>query len=148
MQDIVVGDYRQARLENASYLGPVSSTPSSQPTLEVQTEPLVDTETSLRADLAVTLGTSRYYYGIQIVAISKESAKEDSYETLREAAEEMKRKYRSLGAFFQLLIISAGSLMDLETAKTYRKLQDLTGPVASAQLDSSIGLTLMRTRAI
>ncbi|EEU34737.1 uncharacterized protein NECHADRAFT_88877, partial [Fusarium vanettenii 77-13-4] len=93
--------YRHARLENASYLGP----------------------------------------------ISKDSAKEDPYSTLREAAEEKRRKYRSLGAFFQPLIISAGGLMDLETAKTYQKLQDLIGPLAANQLDSSISLALMRTRA-
>jgi hypothetical protein len=121
---------------------------ASQPTLEVQKEPLVDKATSLRADLAVTLGTSRYYYDIQIVAISKDSAREDPYETLREAAEEKRRKYRCLSAFFQPIIISTGGLLDLETAKTYRKLQELIGPTAAAQLDSSIGLTLMRTRAI
>jgi len=33
-------------------------------------------------------------------------------------------------------------------AKTYRKLQDLIGPVAAVQLDSSIALALTRTRAI
>jgi hypothetical protein len=48
---------------------------ASLPTLEVQKEPLVDKVTSLRADLAVTLGISRYYYNIQIVTISKDSAK-------------------------------------------------------------------------
>jgi hypothetical protein len=121
---------------------------ASLPTLEVQKEPLVDKATSLQADLAVTLGTSRYYYDIQIVAISKDSAREGPYETLREAAEEKRRKYRCLGAFFQPIIISAGGLMDLETAKTYKKLQDLIGSVTAAQLDSSIGLTLPKTRAI
>ncbi|EEU34804.1 uncharacterized protein NECHADRAFT_39649, partial [Fusarium vanettenii 77-13-4] len=120
---------------------------SSQPTLEVEKEPLVHPEASLRADFAVNLGNSRYYYDIQIVAISKDSAKEDPYSTLREAAEEKRRKYRSLGAFFQPLIISAGGLMDLETAKTYQKLQDLIGPFAANQLDSSISLALMRTSA-
>jgi hypothetical protein len=38
--------------------------------------------------------------------------------------------------------------MELETAKTYRKLQDLIGPIAAVQLDSSIGLALTRTQAI
>ncbi|SCN66052.1 uncharacterized protein FFB20_02058 [Fusarium fujikuroi] len=37
--------------------------------------------------------------------------------------------------------------MDLETAKTYKKLQQLIGPLAAAQLDATIGLTLTRTRA-
>ena len=121
---------------------------SSQPSLEVEKEPLVNKETSLRADLAVTLGTSRYFYDIQIVTISKDSAREDPYSTLTEAAEEKRRKYRSLGAFFQPIIISAGGLMELETAKTYKKLQQLIGPLAAAQLDATIGLTLTRTRAI
>jgi hypothetical protein len=120
---------------------------SSQPTLEVEKEPLVQKETSLRADFAVTLGNSCYFYDIQVVALSKDSAREDPYSTLREAAEEKRRKYRCLGAFFQPLIFSAGGLMDLETAKAYRKLQDLIGPVAASKLDSSIGLALMRTRS-
>jgi hypothetical protein len=120
---------------------------SSQPTLEAEKEPLVQRETSLRADLAITLGTSRHFYDIQIVAISKDSAREDPYSTLKEAAEEKKRKYRCLGAFFHPLIISAGGLMDLETAKTYQKLQDLIGPWAASQLDQAIGLALTRTRA-
>ena len=37
--------------------------------------------------------------------------------------------------------------MDLKTAKTYQKLQDLISPLAANQLDSSISLALMRTRA-
>ncbi|KAJ0140640.1 Uncharacterized protein HZ326_16479 [Fusarium oxysporum f. sp. albedinis] len=57
-------------------------------------------------------------------------------------------KLGSLGAFFQPIIISAGGLMELETAKTYKKLQELVGPVAAAQLDATIGLTLTKTRAI
>jgi hypothetical protein len=82
----------------------------------------------LQANLAITLGTSRHFYNIQIVAISKDSAREDPYSTLKETAEKKKRKYRCLGAFFHPLIISAGGLIDLETAKTYQKLQDLIGP--------------------
>ncbi|CEI71000.1 unnamed protein product [Fusarium venenatum] len=148
--------YQQARVENASYLGPRHDTVvrafynalATEPTLEVQKEPLVDKATSLRADIAVTIGNSRYFYDVQIVAIAKDSARSDPYETLREAAEEKRRKYRTLGAFFQPIIISSGGLMELETAKTYRKLQDLVGPVAAAQLDSSIALALTRTRAI
>jgi hypothetical protein len=55
---------------------------------------------------------------------------------------------RCLNAFSQPIIISAGGLIDLETAKTYQKLQELIGPIAAAQLDSSISLTLIRTKAI
>ncbi|KAJ0128114.1 Transposable element Tc3 transposase [Fusarium oxysporum f. sp. albedinis] len=64
------------------------------PSLEVEKEPLVNKETSLWADLAITLGISR-----------------------------------SLRAFFQPIIISAG-------------------PLAATQLNATIGLTLTRTRAI
>jgi hypothetical protein len=116
-------------------------------TIEAEEEPLVGSS-SLRADFAITLGGSRYFYDIQIAAISKDSAKEDPFLTLREAAEEKRRKYSALGAFFQPLIFSAGGLMEQETAKAYKKLQDLIGPIGSSWLDSSIGLALTKTRAI
>ncbi|KAJ4266602.1 hypothetical protein NW764_015373, partial [Fusarium oxysporum] len=120
----------------------------SRPDLEVEIEPLVQQDSSLRADFAVTIGNSRYFYDIQIVAISKDSAKEDPYSTLKEAASEKRRKYQSLGAFFYPLIFSAGGLMDQETSQTYKKLQELLGPFAALQLDLTIGLTLTKTRAI
>ncbi|RYC76770.1 hypothetical protein BFJ63_vAg20353, partial [Fusarium oxysporum f. sp. narcissi] len=78
----------------------------------------------------------------------QDSAKEDPYSTLKEAASEKRRKYQSLGAFFHPLIFSAGGLMDQETSQTYKKLQELLGPFAASQLDSTIGLTLTKTRAI
>ncbi|KAF4985859.1 hypothetical protein FGRMN_11075 [Fusarium graminum] len=140
---------KQARLENASYLEHAEVTealryrlfypvkPQDRPsgacgavTVDLghedtcrEEEPRVDQDTSLRADLAVTLGTSHYYYDIQAVAISKDSAKEDPYATPREAAEEKKREYRSLGTFFHPLIFSAGGLMDKDTAQAYKNLQ-------------------------
>ncbi|EGU72566.1 hypothetical protein FOXB_16925 [Fusarium oxysporum f. sp. conglutinans Fo5176] len=120
----------------------------SRPDLEVEIEPLVQQDSSLRADFAVTIGNSRYFYDIQIVAISKDSAKEDPYNTLKEAASEKRRKYQSLGAFFHPLIFSAGGLMDQETSQTYKKLQELLGPFAASQLDLTIGLALTKTKAI
>ncbi|KAL9563894.1 hypothetical protein ACKAV7_011929 [Fusarium commune] len=120
----------------------------SRPDLEVEIEPLVQQDSSLRADFAVTIGNSRYFYDIQIVAISKDSAREDPYSTLKEAADEKRRKYQSLGAFFHPLIFSAGGLMEQETSQTYKKLQELLGPFAASQLDSTIGLALTKTRAI
>ncbi|EXL64895.1 hypothetical protein FOPG_18860 [Fusarium oxysporum f. sp. conglutinans race 2 54008] len=120
----------------------------SRPDLEVEIEPLVQQDSSLRADFAVTIGNSRYFYDIQIVAISKDSAKEDPYSTLKEAASEKRRKYQSLGAFFHPLIFSAGGLMDQETSQTYKKLQELLGPFAASQLDLTIGLALTKTKAI
>jgi hypothetical protein len=38
--------------------------------------------------------------------------------------------------------------MDQETSQTYKKLQELLGPFAASQLDSTIGLALTKTRAI
>ncbi|EXK24885.1 hypothetical protein FOMG_18418 [Fusarium oxysporum f. sp. melonis 26406] len=120
----------------------------SRPYLNVEIEPLVQQDSSLRADLAVTIGNSRNFYDIQIVAISKDSAKEDPYSTLKEAANEKRRKYQSLGAFFHPLTFSAGGLMDQETSQTYKKLQELLGPFAASQLDLTIGLALTKTKAI
>ncbi|KAL9560639.1 hypothetical protein ACKAV7_015202 [Fusarium commune] len=94
----------------------------SRADLEVEIEPLVQQDSSLRADFAVTIGNSRYFYDIQIIAISKDSAREDPYSTLKEAADEKRRKYQSLGAFFHPLIFSAGGLMEQETSQTYKKL--------------------------
>ncbi|KAH7187648.1 hypothetical protein BKA60DRAFT_666349 [Fusarium oxysporum] len=96
----------------------------------------------------VTIGNSRYFYDSQIVAISKDSAKEDPYSTLKEAADEKRRKYQSLGSFFHPLIFSAGGLMLQEASQTYKKLQELLGPFAASQLDLPIGLALTKTRAI
>ncbi|KAM5513544.1 hypothetical protein FOXYSP1_08344 [Fusarium oxysporum f. sp. phaseoli] len=38
--------------------------------------------------------------------------------------------------------------MDQETSQTYKQLQELLGPFAASQLDSTIGLALTKTRAI
>jgi hypothetical protein len=72
--------------------------------------------TEKRANFSVLLGPSRYYYDVQIVAVNKDSAREDLYATLVEAVAEKKRKYSALGPFFQPLIFSAGGLMDKDTA--------------------------------
>jgi hypothetical protein len=113
----------------------------------VEIEPRVQQESSLRADFAVTIGNSRYFYDIQIVVISKDSAREDPYSILKEAADEKRRKYQSLGTFFHPLIFSAGGLMERETSQTYKQLQGLLGPFAASQLDSAITLVLTNTRA-
>jgi hypothetical protein len=115
--------------------------------LVVQKEPLASSG-SLRADFSVLLGAARYYYDVQVVAVNKESAKEGAYETLAEAAAEKRRKYAHLGAFFVPLIFSAGGLMEKETAKAYKSLQKLLGPIASSWLDTSLGVILAKTRAV
>jgi hypothetical protein len=93
------------------------------------------------------LGTSRHYYDVQIVAINKDSAREDAYSTLTEAADEKRRKYSALGAFFHPLIFSAGGLMEKDTSKAYKGLQKLLGPIKAQWLDSLIALTLTQARA-
>jgi hypothetical protein len=115
--------------------------------LEVAEEPQVGTN-ELRADFSVLLGTSRYYYDVQIVAINKDSARQDAFETLTEAANEKRRKYTALGAFFEPMIFSAGGLMEKDTAKAYKKLQKLLGPTRAQWLDTQIALTLTQARAI
>jgi hypothetical protein len=97
--------------------------------LEVEEEPIV--QGNLRADLAITLGNSRYFYDVQIVAINKESAKEDAYNTLAEAAVEKNRKYAVLGSFIKPLIFSSGGLLAPESAQTYKGLQALIGPTSA-----------------
>ncbi|KAJ3496972.1 hypothetical protein NLG97_g2259 [Lecanicillium saksenae] len=115
-------------------------------TLDPQLEPKVPGAQGLRTDLATTYKGSIRYYDVQIVSINKPSAKPGPQETLREAAEAKKAKYRSLGTQFIPIIISAGGLMEKSTAKVYKDLQGLIGPVASAWMDSMISLALYRAR--
>jgi hypothetical protein len=103
---------------------------------------------TLRADFSVLLGTSRYYYDVQVVAINKDSARTDPYSTLAEAAAAKKRRYASLGVFFKPLIFSAGGLMEKDTAKTYKGLQKLLGPSSAKWLDTTIALALTQARAL
>ncbi|KFH42162.1 hypothetical protein ACRE_071140 [Hapsidospora chrysogenum ATCC 11550] len=87
--------------------------------LQLETEPIVD-DGSLRADFSAILGSSRYFYDVQIVAIHKDSARGTASETLIEAAQAKRLKYKSLSAFFHPLVISAGGLMEKDTAKSYK----------------------------
>lgn len=120
---------------------PIPPPPSSSPTERSTSAP------SLRPDFSALLGTSRYYYDVQVVAVNKESGRDSAYETLAEAAAEKKRKYRALGPYFIPLIFSAGGLMEKETAKAYKALQKLLGPAAAKWLDSSLGVILAKARA-
>jgi hypothetical protein len=54
------------------------------------------------------------------VVIHKDSARGTANETLTEAAEAKRLKYRSLGAFFHPLVISTGGLMEKDIAKSYK----------------------------
>ncbi|KAH6949759.1 hypothetical protein BKA56DRAFT_506605, partial [Ilyonectria sp. MPI-CAGE-AT-0026] len=115
--------------------------------LELELEPAIDPLASLRADFSILLGGCRTYYDIQVVAINAESAKETAQETLARAAAAKRLKYASLGPYFQPLIFSAGGLLEKDSAQAYKALQHLIGPVGAFQLDTTIGLTLSRTRA-
>ncbi|XMA16790.1 hypothetical protein WAI453_009581 [Rhynchosporium graminicola] len=130
------------------------TTLSSREDLKVESEPTPATtgsrqpENSKRPDFSVLIGTSRHYYDVQIVAINKDSAREEAYATLTEAANAKQLKYKDLGPVFHPLIISAGGLMEKDTAKTYRALQGLLGPSRARWLDSFIATSLTQARGI
>ena len=136
-------------LGQQTYVVPATSLHlSTQEGLQVQEEPAVSPHGDLRADFSSTLQNTRYYYDIQVVALNKGSIREEAQETLREATEEKRRKYKALGSFFIPIILSSGGLIERSTAQAYKSLQKAIGPVASAFLDTSIRVTLARTRAI
>jgi hypothetical protein len=88
----------------------------------------IPTQPALRADFSLQLGTYRHYYDVQIVAVNKDSAREEAFQTLTEAADEKRRKYKSLGTIFHPLIFSTGGLMEKSTAREYKNLQKALGP--------------------
>ena len=91
--------------------------------------------------------TKRQYYDVQIVAVNKDSAKDDAYKTLTEAAQAKRHKYRTLGSSFYPLIFSAGGLMEKDTAEAFQGLQKLLGPSRSKWLCNSLAMTLTQARA-
>lgn len=100
---------------------------------------------SSRADLEVE--KEPYYYYIPVVAVNKDSGKEDAYATLSEAAAEKRRKYSALGAFFTPLILSVGGLMEKETARAFKGFQKLLGPAIAELLSQELGTLLAKARA-
>lgn len=88
------------------------------------------------------IGTSRHYYDVQIVVINKDSACEEAYAILSEAANAKRLKYSALGLVFHPLILLAGGLMKAETAKTYKALQGLLRYFRAKWLDGYIASTL------
>lgn len=119
---------------------------SSRADLKVEAEPTLDLG-GLRADFSVLLGSNYYYYDVKIVAIGAESADPDPYKTLATIAKEKRRKYQALGPYFHPIVISAGGLMDRETAQTYKGIQQLVGPTTASWLDNALTLALLRFRA-
>ena len=99
-----------------------------------------------RTDFSVLIRAQHYYYNVQIVAINKNSGRQEAYATLTEAADEKRRKYSALGATFHPLIFSAGGLMEASTAKAYKGLQQLVGPTGAQWMDSSVAMVLTKTR--
>ncbi len=124
-------------------IGPLGLTGPTAPT--APTGPTAP-PTARRADFSATIGTSRYYYDVQVVAVNKASGRDEALATLEEAALEKRRKYSALGPLFQPLIFSAGGLMEKSTAQAYKGLQALIGPTAAHFLSTSIALTLTRAR--
>ena len=68
------------------------------------------------------LGTTRHYYDVQIVAINKDSSRQDAFATLKEAADAKCLKYREYGTYFHPFIFLASGLIKELTAKTYKAL--------------------------
>lgn len=130
-----------------------TKTLSSREDLKVEYEPTpaptsASPSNSRRPDFSILLGTTKHYYDVQIVAINKDSSREEAYATLAEAANEKERKYKDLGAFFHPLIFSAGGLMHEGTAKDYKALQNLLKPSSAKWLDNQIALTLTQARGV
>jgi hypothetical protein len=119
---------------------------TSREGLVVEAEPLVEASSDLRADFSVLIGATRQYYDVQIVAVNKDSAKEDAYNTLAEAATAKRTKYKVLGSTFHPLVFSAGGLMELDTAAEFRSLQKLLGPTRAKWLSTSIALALTQAK--
>jgi hypothetical protein len=120
---------------------------TGKPLLQMEFEPHVDRSSDLKADFSLLIGNSRYYYDVQIVAVSKESGKTDVFDTLKEAFDSKKRKYNTLGNYIRPLIFSSGGLMDPNSAKFYKEIQKIVGPYMTDWMDTHIGMTLHKFRA-
>ena len=99
-------------------------------------------ENSQRPDFLVLIGTFRYYYDVQIVAINKDLACEEAYAILLEVANAKRFKYSALSLVFHLLILLVGGLIEAEIAKTYKALQGLLRHFRAKWLDGYIASTL------
>ena len=119
----------------------------SRPALQAELEPLVSSKADLHADFKAIIGNSWFFYDVQVVATSKDSARADPWATLQEAYDAKLRKYRILGGYIKPLILSTGGLMAKESAKSYKQLQEIVGPSVAYQLDVAVGLTLTKQRA-
>ena len=128
------------------------NTLSSRTDLEVEAEPLIASgpkpDNELLADFSVLIDGTKRYYDVQIVAVNKDSAKEDSYRTLTEVANAKRLKYQAVKNYFEPLIFSAGGLMEKDTSKAYQGIQKLLGPIRASWLDNWIALELTKARAI
>ncbi len=123
-----------------------TSLSSSSNDITTTIEPTIE-GLSTRTDLVITSKSNRHYYDIQVVAINAETAEQDPYLTLDQAARAKSVKYNALGPSFKPLIFSAGGLLSKETSVEYKRLQRLAGPSAANYLDNTISLVLLRTRA-
>jgi hypothetical protein len=151
-KDIYKGASRQWISRHNQLTRAFINTLSCQVDLKVEVEPIVgelqpNDPNPLHTDFSVLLGTSRYYYNVQIVAINKDSAREDAFSALKEAADAKRRKYSTLGAFFYPLVFSAGSLLEKDSAQAYKGLQKLLGPSKASWLDSTIALALTQIQS-
>ncbi|KAL2073950.1 hypothetical protein VTL71DRAFT_11276 [Oculimacula yallundae] len=152
-EDVCRGAERRWIIRHNQVTRAFTTTLSSREDLKVESEPTPNLassqiENQRRPDFSVLLGTSRHYYDVQIVAINKDSAREEAFDTLSEAAASKRQKYKDLGLNFHPLIFSAGGLREASTAKAYKALQELIGPSRAHWLDSFIALTLIQARGV
>jgi hypothetical protein len=120
---------------------------NTKASLKAEIEPQAGPASQDWVDLAATIGSTRRYYDLQIVALNKLSRKDTAYGTLDEAAKEKSRKYAGLGPQFQALIISSGGLMNQSTSKAWKAIQSAIGPTVSEWLDKLVSIILTRIRA-
>ena len=152
-EDICKGIKRRWIIRHNQITRAFITTLSNREDLKVKSKPTPVTaflalKNSQRPDFSVLIGTFRHYYDVQIVAINKDSAREETYATLLEAANAKRLKYNALGPIFHPLILSAGGLMEAETAKTYKALQGLLGHSRAKWLDGYIASTLTQAQEI
>lgn len=68
------------------------------------------------------IGTSKYYYNVQIIVINKDLAREEAYATLSKAINAKRLKYSDLGLVFHPLILLVKGLIEAEIVKIYKTL--------------------------
>ena len=100
-----------------------------------------------RTDIRIDNPRGSVFLDVSVISLTKESAKQDPYDTLAAAEQAKKNKYRNLGQAFKPFILSQGGLLGKETSQTYKELQQSFSPSIAEWLDKYISTLLVRLRA-